>query len=563
MKAIGYIRVSTNNQDIIRQTEKYKNFCIAAGYENIDAIVDDGKTGANFDREGYRRLQEITLADADIIVISELSRLSRKQEILDTLNSVQNIMNKGLKIIFLDDANKIYSGTLDIIEIVTLSIAAWSAYQDRLTIKSRNQDGKKALFNNIPNAVVDGKIPYGFDKIVNPAGNHPKYILQINEEEAAVVNTIFNSIMEGKSVAQTTHYLYNLGIRNRDNEIFSKQFISKLISNPLYKGERKRKNSTAKADVIIQPEIWEAVQVKVKENYLYDSNGTTMFNPLRGIIKCRCGRAMTVKNKGGNVLVYRCSDVKPAYYPNKCEYMDSIRFDLTNEVIFSLLRSIDFVEVSGNVQAKIDDYNNQITGITLQISEHKNQIIDINAELELLQERYISARSQSLADKVQENIIKYEDEVKKIEKTIEKKIRTIEGFKKQISSLKVLAKTEDFSNLDIKERAKLFKKYIKRIQYLPVTIMQGFYRVEFNIEYTAIIAVKKTTNSPIFSLVPNGITLNDDDTTLSVSTGKSDSNDPFNFSNYRNEVITIQQYFRLYGTNDLKVDLSYREKITE
>lgn len=560
MRAIGYMRVSTTNQDLKRQVEKYKEFCTTKGYTALQPIEDFGKTGANFEREGFQQLMQITAKDTDLVVISELSRLSRKEEILDTLNSVQSIISKGLKLLFLDNPEKIYEGTLELTEVLMLSVAAYGAAQERLTTKRRNTEGKSVLFDNIPYAIVDGKIPYGFKKVPNPNGKHPKYLLAFDENEAEVVKAIFNLIIKGSSVADVARQLYNAKRRNRNGKIFTKQALSKLFSNPIYKGERTRKNKTLQIEPLIKPEIWEAAQVKIKENYQYSSTGTTMFNPLRGIIRCRCGRAMMVKNKGGGLLVYRCSDVQPKYMENKCKHGDSIRFDLTNEVMFSLLQSTDFVEMSGNTQDKIAAYEKHIIKIENQIIGDNDKKAAIKEEITTLEERYLNAKTQSLADRVQAEIVKKEDDVSSIDRAILKKNRTISQVRIQIQSLKEVAKTEDFTNLDIKERAKLFRKYIKRINYLPVTTMQGFYVVDYFFDAKSVVAVRKTNRNPAFAIVPLGLELTDD-IRLRVTELTTDASEtPFNLSAVTSRKITIQQFLGQYADDFIDVNLSYRKQ---
>lgn len=559
MKAIGYIRVSTTNQDILRQSIKYKEFCNYKNFENVEEIVDFGVSGATFERDGFKKLQKVTNKEADIIVVSELSRLSRREDILDTLNSVQNITSKGLKLVFLDNPEKVYSGILDLQELITLTVTAYGAAQERLMIKRRNQEGKTTLFDNIPNAIVDGRVPYGFKKIINPNGNHPKYLLQINQKEAVNVTTIFNLILEGYSTSKVMHYLYENGIRNRVNKIFSKQYLSKLISNPIYKGDRIRKDKLVNIEAIIQPEVWDKVQILIKENYSYISNGTTMFNPLRGLIRCRCGKAMLVKNKGKGVLVYRCSETRPAFDESKCKFMDSVRFDLTNEVIFSLLRSIDFVEITGNYEERINQLRDQILVINDQISITKTEIENIRKNITVLEERYISAKVQSLADKIQDVIIENLDNIKSKERAIDKKIRNINLIKDQINSLIDVSKTENFDNLNIKDRAKIFKKYIQKIEFISITSLQGFYKIYFNFGIVQYVAAKKTTKSPKFAVLPNAFTLNED-YTINVLEG---GNDVLNLSNYRNKKITIQEFFKKYANDYLDVNMSYRSKYTK
>ena len=559
MRAIGYIRVSTTNQDLKRQVEKYKEFCTSKGYAALEPIEDFGKSGANFERTGFQQLMQLTTADADLVVISELSRLSRKEEILDTLNSVHSIISKGLKLLFLDNPTKIYEGTLDLTELLVLTVAAHGAAQERIVIKRRNQEGKTVLFDNIPYAIVDGKIPYGFKKIPNNNGKHPKYLLAFDESEAEVVRTIFNMVVNGSSVAEVARKLYDKGRRNRNDKIFTKQALSKLFSNPIYKGDRTRKGKTMQIEPLVKPEIWENAQLKIKENYHYGSTGTTMFNPLRGIIRCRCGRAMMVKNKGEGLFVYRCSDVQPKYMENKCKYGDSIRFELTNEIMFSLLQSIDFVEMSVNTQKKIEVHEIQITQIENQITKDNDKKSSVKVEITTLEERYLNAKIQSLADRVQAEIIKKDDEIRSIDRAILKKTRTISQLRNQIRSLKDVAKTEDLTNLDIKERASLFRKYINKIQYLPVTNMQGYYVVEFKFGAVEKIAVKKTNKSPLFAIVPPAFEITDE-LKLKVTTfGPTSPDFAFDLGHVTNQEITIQQFFRNFAEEYLTVDLKYRD----
>ena len=100
-KIIGYARVSTTKQDLSRQKLKIKEFCENNNYELIEIIEDFGISGVVADRRGYLELQSRTYKDADMIVISELSRLSRQEDVTETVHNIQQIINKGLSVILL------------------------------------------------------------------------------------------------------------------------------------------------------------------------------------------------------------------------------------------------------------------------------------------------------------------------------------------------------------------------------------------------------------------------------------------------------------------------------
>lgn len=558
MRAISYIRVSTTNQEVLRQKVKVQNFCSARNMEIVEEITDFGISGATLDRVGFQKLMTVTKDSADVIVFSELSRLSRSQDILDTLNRIHLLTQKGLKLIFLDDPNKVFEGTLKIEEIIILSVRAKGAADERISIKTRNIEGKKVLFASNPYAMVDGRIPHGFKKIENPVGKHPKYILAVDEEDSKLIIKIFDLISDGYSLAQVRNYLHDIDAKTKNGDFFTTQGLSKIYRNPIYKGERKRNGQIAYIKSIVEPEQWESVQLKIKENHMYTSSGTSMFNPLKGILRCRCGRAMMVKSKGSGLYVYRCSETKPAYFPNRCEYHDSIRYHLTNEVIFSLLKKIDFVEYTEKIEDKIADLELQCGGLQNQIVDDGKRIHAVNTEIPTLQERYVNAKSQLLADAVQDQLLKNEMEIKQINSRIEKNTNKIARLKDQIQNIKTFAKSENFDNLNLAERASLFKKYIKRIHYLPVTSMQGFYDIEFKFGVYEKVAIKKTNKSPIFAKVPHAFDITDE---LKLRVTTYDPNlakEKFDFGAMTSQEVTIQQFFDKFADEYLTVDLSYR-----
>jgi site-specific DNA recombinase len=564
MKVIGYIRVSTRNQDLRRQEVKISDFCELKDYEIVKIIPDDGISGATNDREGYRELMSLSGEEAEMIVISELSRLSRKEDILSTLNDIQRLTERGFKLLFLDNPDKIYTGTLDLLEIVSLSFTAYGAAQERITTRKRNQEGKEVLFRRLPYSMVDGVIPYGYKKVPNPNIKHPKYFIEEVEEEATVLKKIFSLVMEGMSLSKIVHHLYNTGIRHSGETIFTKQYISKLIKNPIYKGERKRKTFVSEITPIIEAEIWDAVQVKLIDNKYYNSNGTTMFNPLKGILKCRCGRAMIVKQKYTNVHIYRCSQVQPSFLPNRCEYLDSIRYDFTNVTILSFLKGLNFVEVEGNGATRISEIKIEYKGIEEQVIHHREDLNELDKKIQKQYERFAEAEDRDLADFVQKQIESTKTEKSSLEKTISKKEKKIIQLKDQIRSIENFSRNEDFENLDIISQASLFRKYIKKIQYLPVTTMQGFYEIELTIGSKEYIAVRKTKRSPLVVKVPNGLHLNEDLTLSYTEYDRSNSRWLYDLSAVRNRTMKIQDYFKKYAEEDrLNVDLSYRDRIIQ
>ena len=66
MKVIGYIRVSTNNQDLKRQEVKVKEHCLLNNFDVVKIIQDFAISGAKRDRKGYLELLSLKKEDADM-----------------------------------------------------------------------------------------------------------------------------------------------------------------------------------------------------------------------------------------------------------------------------------------------------------------------------------------------------------------------------------------------------------------------------------------------------------------------------------------------------------------
>ena len=124
-RAIGYIRVSTTAQDAARQRLQIEEFCKDNGYNLNDVLKDEGISGAVKNRPSYLKLLTLTADDADVVVVSELSRLSREAEILSVMNDVNSLLQNGLDVIFIDTKAHYKGGkVLDLVDIMRIAIAA-------------------------------------------------------------------------------------------------------------------------------------------------------------------------------------------------------------------------------------------------------------------------------------------------------------------------------------------------------------------------------------------------------------------------------------------------------
>lgn len=597
MRAIGYARVSTTKQDLARQRDKITNFCGDNNYKLEFIIEDFGISGATLDRKGYQKLNSLTEKDCDLIVVSEISRLSRKEQITEALNDIQQILNNGISVVLLDDSTKVYKANedLNITELLLLIIQLWGAAQERNDIKRKNQDGKQAIFKSNPYAVVDAKIPYGFKKVPNVMSNRPKYLLEQNPEEVEVVKKIFNLVLEGKTLYGVMQYLYDRNITIGKGQPTT-SILSRIIHNELYKGIRKRTQSfgkeKGKEDVAIQhiePIISEEDYIRAGEMIetynKYVATGKVYFNPLKGIIRCRCGRSMMVKNKkpeaGVSKLTYRCScnesrNSKKFCYVN----IDEISYELTNSIIKSLFiqRSqeiTDYYKETG--LTKVEELNEIIDGIAKKIDianlrkEELNNRTKQNVQKLLVTTKnvFVKALEQDQAE-IDAEIIKVDAEIADLRRKERKIVNQIDSIKKAYSNIDAYERICNISNEELTE---MYHLYLERIEYYPITTMKGFYKVLFKSGMIFYIAVTKVRRSPqAFLINGNGngkCTIDVESGDINYNYEVAKPNFDMNNLNFGWEMVSgtvnIREFFdknfdKSPFALEIGLDLSYRQK---
>jgi site-specific DNA recombinase len=159
MKAVGYIRVSTDEQaregvSLENQREKIAAYCSLNDMALVDTITDEGISAKNLNREGMQTL--ITLvkqSKVDAVIVYKLDRLSRS--VKDTIGLIE-----------LFEKHKVaFHSIVDHIDTKTatgrffLHIMSSLAQMERELIGERTRD---ALSHKIVKGERVGHVPYGY-----------------------------------------------------------------------------------------------------------------------------------------------------------------------------------------------------------------------------------------------------------------------------------------------------------------------------------------------------------------------------------------------------------------
>ncbi|PPA83273.1 recombinase [Brevibacillus laterosporus] len=138
---LGYVRVSTKEQNLERQTKKMKEL----GVDDRFLFIDK-QSGKDFDRPGYLAMKNV-IREGDIIYVDALDRLGRDYDgIVSEWKEITRTLNAD--IIVLENASLFDSSKFKamgdmgkLMEDQFLSLLTYVAQQERKKIKQRQAEG--------------------------------------------------------------------------------------------------------------------------------------------------------------------------------------------------------------------------------------------------------------------------------------------------------------------------------------------------------------------------------------------------------------------------------------
>lgn len=248
MKAVIYSRVSTEGQDYQRQTDDFVKYATAMGYELICEPLEEKESGFNDERPLFKKLCQLNKEDVDIVLVWELTRLSRKS--IKLQETVRMFMDKGIRVYAYKDNFCTHNpdGTESSFAKLLLSLLATIAEEEVKMLKARTKAGR--TFNVVHKGHSHTtKALFGYD-FVNGK-------LQINEEEAKMVRKLFQMCIEGKGFRAMTLYMRSVDSKHQ----WKNGAMAGLFKNTTYKGTRMWEGKyEIVTPQIVSEEVWEKAQ---------------------------------------------------------------------------------------------------------------------------------------------------------------------------------------------------------------------------------------------------------------------------------------------------------------
>lgn len=395
--AAVYVRLSKEDGDKIESDSITSQKDILSEFVNhkddiniSDFYIDDGWSGANFERPAFSRMMsDIYAKKVDCVIVKDLSRFGRNyadssryiDDIFVKLNIRFIALNSGVDTISKHTNPATQCITVGIQNVINESYIANTSVSIRGALDINRKQGK----------FIGSFATYGYFK--DPDDHHK---LVIDDEAAEVVRTIFKWFIEGKSVIGITKNLNALGIpnpseykrqkgfnykhTNKNNDgLWCDSTVRRMLRNQMYIGNMvqgkntnlsyKIKKCRAKPkeewiivegthEPIIDKETFKKAQSLFNRN-TRTSPKKTEVDLFSGFVKCAdCHRAMSKKVNNhayGIYKYYRCVTAskksKTACSPH------SIRIDVLEKTVLSSIQNM--IDTAVELEKILDKINKQ------------------------------------------------------------------------------------------------------------------------------------------------------------------------------------------------------------
>ena len=462
-----YVRVSTDMQgeeSIENQIERCKQYLQFKGFKTDTAeVISDIASGADDGRKGLSKLMEkINNKEIDVLIVTELSRLSRKIKTL--INIIEAV--KSNDVVIISVIQNIDTATSMGKAMILMTGLFAELERDNLKQRVKNTMDTKARNGNHTGGVA----PYGYDVINKELVPNPK--------KSEIVKKLFNDFILGVSLSDLSrNYDIRLTTVRRilasPTYIGTKVYGTRIVNNDgkvVYADPENIKYIPNAHPPIVDEEIFYTVQKLLNENedkwHLRIKNKQKEYL-LYGLIKCYNGHNMHGAETTNHYRYYRCGlhseKVDHKFCPKKNILATEIEKDVINDILNFDISKVDIERGKKIKEAELKRYTDN-----LKIEQEKiRKITDLYVNNQLEKDDYLGRKS--VIDK----------KVKALESKIiilTKNITEDENQRKSINSLKLV-----IEKLKINPPFEKMQKYLHTIINKVQFINDFEYEIYFNI----------------------------------------------------------------------------------
>ncbi len=218
MKAIGYVRVSTEGQasegvSLDAQEARIRAWCQANGYALESVHIDAGLSGSKSNRPGLQAALDVACKDrAALVVISRLARSTK-----DTLNIADRLDRAGADLVSLSEKIDTTSASGKMVFRMLAVLAEF----ERDQISERTSSAMRHMKTQGRRV---GTIPYGFD--LSPGGRG----LIPNQREQGALSIMRALRAEGLSLRRIASELEARGVSAKNGGAWKAETIRGILA---------------------------------------------------------------------------------------------------------------------------------------------------------------------------------------------------------------------------------------------------------------------------------------------------------------------------------------------
>lgn len=226
---------SISNQRAIILDFINKNF----NYDNYYEYVDDGVSGATFNRPGFKKMiSDLKTNEIDLVITKNLARFARNY--IEAGEYIEKIFpNNNIRYIAILD------GVDNFEDRIENEFAPIKGVFNELFCKETSKSVKKSKRKKMTEGIYSCNVaPFGYKKDLDNPGK-----LIIDEFASKIVKRIFTLTLEGKTAIQIADlfnkenvitpatYLKIRGLENRTKKVWTRIMITRILANPVYTGK--------------------------------------------------------------------------------------------------------------------------------------------------------------------------------------------------------------------------------------------------------------------------------------------------------------------------------------
>jgi DNA invertase Pin-like site-specific DNA recombinase len=514
-KAAIYVRISSQSQYTDRQKEELLRLAENEGYDVTDIYIDilSGFKDEEYRPELKRLLDDSKLQKFNLVLFSEFSRLSRK---VGDLNKMIDTFRGNNTELYFQKQNQWVKKKGDLgTNILIQVLGVVSEYEIDL-FKERSISGKISAVKN-RGINIGGLTAYGYK-----SEDGTKRLI-IDTDEEPIVKRIFELYASGKTAQYICDVLnsegkespYNKRIsesisRRKEKGIKEKEYknlnpdklvwiastLTKILKNPLYIGKRSIKiripnssddyeNSNENYELIeiednesiriIEDNLFQQVQLKLKENTLVKNTAVKHPTLLKSVLKCGCCGRNIVSTKANGSYRYMCfgkiKDTKTRMV-NCTDSLEIAQYKLDGLVVQLIITRLADSERTKQSTTRIEE-------LSLQKKEQEKILFSKESELANKTESWLRYYDNSTEFNIPINSIRdkkseFDSIANKLNQEINKLKNDITGIERTIRSIQSMVNSESQrqQQVTIKENKELLKQltdeYLEKVTIYPI-----------------------------------------------------------------------------------------------